>query len=79
MAEGIMHAFLLYLGSDDDVRLDLDERIRSYKGERRDITRDVLVPFANEHGFRLSEEDVEYYNGHKNDGSEVPLFLFEEE
>lgn len=79
MADSIMHAFLLFVDSDDDVRVELDERIRNYKGERKDITRDVLIPFAKEQGFSLTEEDVEYYNGHESDGSEVPSFLFEEE
>lgn len=79
MADSIMHAFLLFIDSDDDVRVELDERIRNYKGERKDITRDVLIPFAKEQGFALTEEDVEYYNGHESDGSEVPSFLFEEE
>ena len=46
MADSIMHAFLLFVDSDDDVRVELDERIRNYKGERKDITRDVLIPFG---------------------------------
>ena len=79
MADSIMHAFLLFVDSDDDVMVEHDERIGNYKGERKDITRDVLIPFAKEQGFSLTEEDVEYYNGHESDGSEVPSFLFEEE
>lgn len=79
MADDLMDAFLIYVDDNDSVREELDSRIRNYKGEKKNITRDVLVPFAREHGFNMSEKDVEYYNGHENDGSEVPEFLFEED
>lgn len=79
MADDLMDAFLIYVDDNDSVREELDFRIRNYKGEKKTITRDVLIPFAREHGFNMSEEDVEYYNGHENDGSEVPEFLFEED
>lgn len=79
MADDLMDAFLIYVDDNDSVREELDFRIRNYKGEKKNITRDVLVSFAREHGFNMSEEDVEYYNGHENDGSEVPEFLFEED
>lgn len=77
MADDIKDAFLLYVDSEDSVREELDKRIRDYKGERKLITRDVLIPLAKEHGFSITEEDVEYYIGHEVDGSEVPSFLFE--
>ena len=79
MADDLMDAFLIYVDDNDSVREEFDFRIRNYKGEKKNITRDVLIPFAREHGFNMSEEDVEYYNGHENDGSEVPEFLFEED
>ena len=79
MADNIMDAFLLYVGSDDEIREELDRRIMSWKGDKREITKHVLIPFAAEHGYIMTEEDVELYNGHENDGSEVPSFLFEEE
>lgn len=79
MAEDLMDAFLIYVDDNDIVREELDFRIRNYKGEKKSITREVLIPFAREHGFNMSEEDVEFYNGHENDGSEVPEFLFEED
>lgn len=79
MADDLMDAFLIYVDDNDSVREELDFRIRNYKGEKKNITREVLIPFAREHGFNMSEEDVEYYNGHENDGSEVPEFLFEED
>ena len=56
---------------------ELDRRIMSWQGDARDITREVLIPFAREHGYEMTEADVEYYNGHENDGSEVPSFLLE--
>ena len=46
-----------------------------YGGDPSCITRDVLVPFAREHGYDMTVEDVEYYNGHISDGSEVPEHL----
>ena len=49
----------------------------NYPGEARFITRDVLIPYAKEHGYEISEEDVELYIGHELDGSEVPSFLLE--
>lgn len=79
MADDLMDAFLIYVDDNDSVREELDFRIRNYKGEKKNITREVLIPFAREHGFNMSEEDVEYYNGHENDGSEVPEFLFKED
>ena len=77
MADNLMDAFLIYVDSDDSVREELDRRIMSWKGDARDITREVFIPFAREHGYEMTEADVEYYNGHENDGSEVPSFLLE--
>lgn len=77
MADNLMDAFLIYVDSDDSVREELDRRIMSWQGDARDITREVLIPFAHEHGYEMTEADVEYYNGHENDGSEVPSFLLE--
>ncbi len=77
MADNLMDAFLIYVDSDDSVREELDRRIMSWQGDARDITREVLIPFAREHGYEMTEADVEYYNGHENDGSEVPSFLLE--
>ena len=59
MADNIMDAFLLYVGSDDEIREELDRRIMSWKGEKREITKHVLIPFAAEHGYIMTEEDVE--------------------
>lgn len=77
MADNIMDDFLLFVGSDDEVREELDSRIMNYPGEARLITRDVFIPYAKEHGYEISEEDVELYIGHRLDGSEVPSFLLE--
>ena len=77
MADNLMDAFLIYVDSDDSVREELDRRIMSWQGDARDITREVLIPFAREHGYEMTEADVEYYNGHENDGREVPSFLLE--
>lgn len=75
MADNIMDAFLLYVDENDDVRKELDRRIMEYKGGSSEITKNVLVPFAREHGYNMTVEDVEYYNGHISDGSEVPEHL----
>lgn len=75
MADNIMDAFLLYVDENDDVRKELDRRIMEYKGGFSEITKNVLVPFAREHGYNMTVEDVEYYNGHICDGSEVPEHL----
>ncbi len=75
MADNIMDAFLLLVDEDDEVRKELDERIRSYEGDPADITRDVLIPYARSLGYDMTEADVELYNGHENDGSEVPEHL----
>ena len=77
MADNLMDAFLLHVDEDDEVRRELDERIMNYKGDPRYITRDVLVPFARELGYQMTEADVEYYNGHISDGSEVPEHLLQ--
>ena len=50
MADNIMDDFLLFVGSDDEVREELDSRIMNYPGEARLITRDVLIPYAKENG-----------------------------
>ena len=75
MADNIMVALLLFVDEDDEVRKELDRRIMEYGGDPSCITRDVLVPFAREHGYDMTVEDVEYYNGHISDGSEVPEHL----
>ena len=75
MADNIMDAFLLWIDENDDARQALEERIISYPGAKEEITEKVLIPFAAEHGFIISMEDVELYNGHENDGSEVPPHL----
>lgn len=75
MADNIMDAFLLFVDENPEVREELDARIMNYPGDTRDITREVLVPFACSLGYNMTEEDVEYYNGHENDGSEVPEHL----
>ena len=75
MADNIMDAFLLYVDENDDVREELDRRIMEYKGGSSEITENVLMPFAREHGYNMTVEDVEYYNGHISDGSEVPEHL----
>ncbi len=75
MADNIMDAFLLLVDEDSSVREELDRRIMEYEGETCDITKEVLVPYANELGFSITEKDVEIYNGHENDGSEVPEHL----
>ena len=77
MADNLMDAFLLLVDEDDSVRTELDRRIMDYAGDPALITRDVLVPFARELGYDMTVEDVEYYNGHANDGSEVPEHLLE--
>ena len=79
MADNIMDAFLLYVDENDDVRIELDKRIMEYPGNPEDITRDVFVPFAREHGYDMTEEDVDYYNANIADGSDVPRQLREEE
>ena len=71
MADNIMDAFLLYVDGNDDVRIELDKRIMEYPGNPEDITRDVFVPFAREHGYDMTEEDVDYYNANIADGSEL--------
>ena len=50
-----------------------------YPGNPEDITRDVFVPFAREHGYDMTEEDVDYYNANIADGSDVPRQLREKE
>ena len=75
MADNIMDAFLLFVDENDEVRKELDRKIMEYRGDAADITKDVLVPFAREHGYNMTVEDVEYYNGHISDGSEVPEHL----
>ena len=75
MADNIMDAFLLYVDENQSVKEGLDERIMGYKGNPTFITRDVLIPYAAQYGFIITEEDVELYNGHENDGSEVPEHL----
>lgn len=75
MADNIMDAFLLYVDENDEVRKELDRRIMEYEGASSEITENVLVPFAREHGYNMTVEDVEYYNGHIRDGSEVPEHL----
>lgn len=77
MADNLMDAFLLYLDEDDEARKELDARIMDYPGSASDITRDVLIPFARELGYDMTEADVEYYNGHESDGSEVPEHLLQ--
>lgn len=77
MADNIMDAFLLLVDENDDIRNELDKRIMSYKGDTSEITEHVLVPFARELGFDMTVEDVEYYNGHESNGSEVPEHLRE--
>ena len=77
MADNLMDAFLLQVDEDDSIRMELDRRIMDYAGDPALITRDVLVPFARELGYDMTVEDVEYYNGHANDGSEVPKHLLE--
>ena len=77
MADNIMDAFLLMLDENDDVREELDRRIMEYPGDDADITRDVLLPFAAEHGYTMTLSDVDLYNGFASDGSEVPGFLRE--
>lgn len=53
MVDNIMDAFLLYVGSDDEIREELDRRIMSWRGGgKREITKNVLIPFAAEHGYR---------------------------
>lgn len=75
MADNIMDAFLLYVDENETVKDELDRRIMEYPGDTADITKNVLVPFAREHGFDMTIEDVEYYNDHIADGSEVPEHL----
>ena len=75
MADNTMDAFLLYVDENQSVKEGLDERIMGYKGNPAFITRDVLIPYAAQYGFIITEEDVELYNGHENDGSEVPEHL----
>ena len=75
MADNIMDAFLLYVDENETVKDELDRRIMEYPGDTADITKNVLVPFAREHGYDMTVEDVEYYNGHISDGSEVPEHL----
>ena len=77
MADNIMDAFLLYVDENDDVRKELDARILSYQGDPENITRDVFVPFAREHGYNMTEADVDYYNSNINDGSNIPQELRE--
>ena len=69
MADNIMDAFLLMLDEDDEARAELDRRIIAYEGDPEDITREVLVPFAAEKGYRMTEEDVDFYNSSISDGS----------
>ena len=75
MADNIMDAFLLMVDEDAAIREELDNRIMNYKGDPANITKEVLVPFARSLGYNMTEADVEYYNGHENDGSEVPEHL----
>ena len=75
MADNIVDAFLLMIDENDEARLELDRRIREYPGDRKDITREVFIPFATEHGYAMTEADVDLYNGFVSDGSEVPDFL----
>ena len=69
MADNIMDAFLLMLDEDDEARAELDRRIIAYEGDPEDITREVLVPFAAEKGYRMTEEDVDFYKSSISDGS----------
>ena len=75
MADNIMDAFLLMVDETPEVREELDRRIMSYEGEEANITRDVLLPFAASLGYNMTIEDVELYNGHESDGSEIPFHL----
>ena len=77
MADNLMDAFLLQVDEDDSIRMELDRRIMEFQGDPADITAEVLVPYARELGFMMTVEDVEYYNGHASDGSEVPPHLLE--
>ena len=77
MADNIMDAFLLMVDENPEIREELDRRIRDYPGDPSEITGKVLVPYAVELGYDMTEADVEYYNGHESDGSEVPSFLLE--
>ena len=77
MADNLMDAFLLLVDEDDSVRAELDRRIMEFQGDPADITAEVLVPYARELGFMMTVEDVEYYNGHASDGSEVPSHLLD--
>ena len=79
MADNIMDAFLLFVDENDDVRIELDKRIQNYKGNPENITKDVLVPYARELGYNMTVEDVELYNGHESDGTEVPEHLLKTE
>ena len=75
MADNIMDAFLLMVDETPEVREELDRRILSYEGDEANITRDVLLPFAASLGYNMTIEDVELYNGHESDGSEIPFHL----
>ena len=75
MADNIMDAFLLMVDETPEVREELDRRILSYEGEKANITRDVLLPFAASLGYNMTIEDVELHNGHESDGSEIPFHL----
>ncbi len=77
MADNIMDAFLLMLDENDEARKELDKRIMEYPGDTSEITRNVLIPFAAEYGFMMTEADVDLYNGFTSDGSEVPEHLRE--
>ena len=58
MADNIMDAFLLFVDENQDAREGLDERIMNYKGDPALITREVLIPYAAEYGYMITEEDV---------------------
>ncbi len=75
MADNIMDAFLLMIDENDEAREELDRRIMEYLGDTSEITRNVLIPFARELGYMMTEADVDLYNGFVSDGSEVPEHL----